>query len=78
MHDQSKYMDNTGHISRQSDSMAFDEDDDNSANIILRKETNPDLTNITSPIRQLNTSIHDYNEVSYCFGMFKRIKKTRK
>ena len=68
-------MNTTGHFSNKSNSMAFEDEEDNSTKfVILRKET----MDLTGPIRRLNNSVHDYNEVSYCFGMFKRIKKTKR
>lgn len=53
--------------------MAFDDDDDNSSKFVILRKDNAD---ITGQIRRMNNSFHDYNEVSYCFGMFRRIKKT--
>ena len=55
--------------------MAFDDDDDNSSKFVILRKDNAD---ITGQIRRMNNSFHDYNEVSYCFGMFRRIKKTQK
>lgn len=69
---ESKVMNTTGHFSQQSDSMAFEDEEDNNF-VILRK----DNMDITGPIRRLNQSFHDYSEVSYCFGMVRRIKKTK-
>lgn len=55
--------------------MAFEDDEDQSTKFVILRKDNMELT---GPIRRLNTSIHEYNEVSYCFGMFRKIKKTKK
>lgn len=55
--------------------MAFEDDEDQSTKFVILRKDNMELT---GPIRRLNSSIHEYNEVSYCFGMFRKIKKTKK
>lgn len=68
-------MNSTGHFSQKSDSMAFEDDEDKSTKFVILRKDNMELT---SPIRRLNSSMHEYYEVSYCFGMFRKIKKTKK
>ena len=75
MQEMSRQMNSTGHFSQKSDSMAFEDDEDKSTKFVILRKDNMELN---GPIRRLNTSIHEYNEVVYCFGMFRKIKKTKK